>query len=150
MGEVVDQLKASQMAGVRPARLYFPGIRVSFTYHNRIPPQVCAQSQGNPRRQIIRLLYSLEKDISVQAKRVIENVKAVIEEAGGTLSNVVKVTFFLYVGDDPEVQAAHFAAFNKVYETYFTGVRPARAFVPVYNPKNVPGCSMDAVAVLPE
>ena len=92
----------------------------------------------------------VEKDISVQAKRVIENVKAVIEEAGGTLSNVVKVTFFLYVGDDPEVQAAHFAAFNKVYETYFTGVRPARAFVPVYNPKNVPGCSMDAVAVLPE
>ena len=92
----------------------------------------------------------VEKDISVQAKRVIENVKAVIEEADGTLSNVVKVTFFLYVGDDPEVQAAHFAAFNKVYETYFTGVRPARAFVPVYNPKNVPGCSMDAVAVLPE
>lgn len=91
----------------------------------------------------------VEKEISVQARRVIENVKAVIEEAGGTLSDVVKVTFFLYVGDDPEVQKAHFVAFNKVYETYFTGVRPARTFVPVYNPKNLPGCSMDAIAILP-
>jgi len=92
----------------------------------------------------------VEKDISVQAKRVIENIKAVIEEAGGTLSNVVKVTFFLYVGDDPDLQKAHFAAVNKIYETYFTGVRPARTFIPVYNPKNLPGCSMDAIAILPK
>jgi hypothetical protein len=37
-----------------------------------------------------------------------------------------------------------------VYETQFTGVRPARAFINVYRPSLVPNVGMDVIAVTHE
>jgi len=59
-------------------------------------------------------------DIKGQTKQVIENIKAVLEEAGLTLNNVIKTTVFLKdMGD--------FAAMNEVYGGYFKENPPARS-----------------------
>lgn len=69
-------------------------------------------------------------DIRVQAEQVLKNVGAILRAAGTDYANVVKTTCFL-------ADMADFAAFNAVYETYFTG-KPARSCVAVKQlPKNV-------------
>ena len=61
----------------------------------------------------------VDGDISVTTRRVLENLKAVLEEAGLTFNNVVKCEVFLAdMGD--------FAAMNAVYSEYFTENKPAR------------------------
>ncbi|EGO63921.1 RidA family protein [Acetonema longum] len=62
--------------------------------------------------------------IAGQTKQSLENVKAVLAEAGCTLAHVVKATVFIKNMDD-------FAAMNNVYAEYFTGECPARACVEV-------------------
>ena len=63
-------------------------------------------------------------DIKAQTERVLENVKAVLEDQKLTFSNVVKSTVFMTnLGD--------FAAMNEVYARYFTGDFPARSTVQV-------------------
>ena len=66
----------------------------------------------------------VEGDIEVQTKRVLENVKAIIEAAGMKLENVVKCSCFLSNMED-------FVRFNTVYESYFGGSAPARETVEV-------------------
>ena len=69
-------------------------------------------------------------DITAQAEQVMENVKAILDEAGTCFENVVKTTCFLS-------DMADFAEFNKVYEKYFVS-KPARSCVAVKAlPKNV-------------
>jgi 2-iminobutanoate/2-iminopropanoate deaminase len=63
-------------------------------------------------------------DIRAQARRVLENVKGVVEAAGFSLAQVVKCTCFL---KDME----HFAQFNAVYAEYFREDPPARECVEV-------------------
>lgn len=79
-------------------------------------------------------------DISVQAKQVMENVGEILKEAGAGFEDVVKTTCFLARMED-------FAAFNSVYEQYFTG-KPARSCVAVKElPKNVL-CEVEVIAVV--
>ena len=72
----------------------------------------------------------VEGGIAEQTHRICQNLKAVLEEAGSSLSDVVKTVCFLAdMGD--------FAAFNDVYGQYFTE-KPARSCVAVKTlPKNV-------------
>ena len=63
------------------------------------------------------------KGIEAQTEQVIRNLKAVLKAAGTDLSSVIKTTCFLQ-------SMADFAAFNSVYEQYFTG-KPARSCVEV-------------------
>lgn len=66
----------------------------------------------------------VEGDIAVQARRVLENVAAVLGEAGLGLGDVVKATVFLAdMGD--------FAAMNGVYSEFFSAWRPARSTIGV-------------------
>lgn len=58
--------------------------------------------------------------IEAQTTRALENVKAILTEAGYALSDVVKATVLLDSIDD-------FAAMNAIYSTYFTEEKPARA-----------------------
>ena len=58
-------------------------------------------------------------DIKSQAEQSLKNVKAILEEAGLTMKNVVKTTVFL-------ADMADFAAMNEVYSTYFSEPYPAR------------------------
>ena len=69
-------------------------------------------------------------DITAQAEQVMQNLAAVLEEAGATYQSAVKTTCFL-------ADMADFAAFNAVYAKYFTE-NPARSCVAVKTlPKNV-------------
>lgn len=61
--------------------------------------------------------------IEAQTEQVIKNLAAVLEAAGSSLERVVKTTCFLKSISD-------FAAFNGIYEQYFTG-KPARSCVEV-------------------
>ena len=79
-------------------------------------------------------------DIVVQAHQSIKNVGAILAEAGTDYQHVVKTTCFLADMND-------FAAFNKVYEEYFTE-KPARSCVAVKTlPKNVL-CEVEVIAVV--
>jgi len=70
-------------------------------------------------------------DIKVEAKQVMENLKAILTEAGLSFSNVVKTSIFL-------TDMGNFAQINEVYGTYFTDQFPARETVQVAAlPKNV-------------
>ena len=73
----------------------------------------------------------IEGDIEVQTKQVLENLKAIIEEAGMTLKNVLKCSCFLQSMED-------FVKFNSVYDSYFAASLPARETVEVGRlPKDV-------------
>ncbi len=73
----------------------------------------------------------IEGDIEVQTKQVLENVKAIIEETGMTLQNVLKCSCFLKNMED-------FVKFNSVYNSYFAESLPARETVEVGRlPKDV-------------
>ena len=63
-------------------------------------------------------------DIKAQAKQSLENVKAVLAEAGATFNNVVKTTVYI-------VDMADFGAVNEVYAEYFGDHKPARSCVAV-------------------
>jgi 2-iminobutanoate/2-iminopropanoate deaminase len=72
-----------------------------------------------------------EGGISTQTDRVLKNLSAVIQAAGGSLTAIVKTTVFLADMDD-------FAGMNEVYARHFGDHRPARAAVAVRTlPKNV-------------
>ena len=62
--------------------------------------------------------------VEEEAKRVLENVKGLLEGAGFTLEQVVKTTIFAVSMDD-------FAAVNGVYAQYFGENAPARSFIAV-------------------
>ncbi|MBD5531153.1 MAG: RidA family protein [Lachnospiraceae bacterium] len=79
-------------------------------------------------------------DINVQAEQVMKNVGAILEAAGTDYTKVVKTTCFL-------AEMADFAAFNAVYEKYFTG-KPTRSCVAVKQlPKDVL-CEVEVIAYL--
>ncbi len=79
-------------------------------------------------------------DITVQAKQVMLNVGEILKAAGTNFENVVKTTCFL-------AEMADFAAFNAVYEQYFTG-KPARSCVAVKQlPKDVL-CEVEVIALV--
>src|SRR5881394_3819886 len=63
-------------------------------------------------------------DIKAQTERVLENVKAILDDQKLTFANVVKSTVFL-------VNLADFAGMNEVYSKYFTSDFPARSTIQV-------------------
>ena len=78
-------------------------------------------------------------DIKVQATRVFDSMKALLEAAGSSCEDVVKTTVFIKDMND-------FAALNEIYATYFTGAFPARSCVEVARlPKDVL-IEMEAIA----
>lgn len=80
-------------------------------------------------------------DVAAQAKQVLDNLEAVLAEAGASLDTVVKTTCFL-------TDMAHFAAFNTVYAERFVNNKPARSCVAVRRlPKDVL-VEIEAVAVV--
>ena len=83
----------------------------------------------------------LEDDVVIQTAQVLKNLKAVLEEAGSSMSQVVKTTIFIDSMDD-------FAVINEIYEEAFGSHKPARATVAVKTlPKNAL-VEIDAVALV--
>ena len=71
-----------------------------------------------------------EGGIKAQTKQALENISAVLTEAGYTIADVVKVNVFL-------TDMLDFVAMNEVYSEYFSKPEPARTTVQVLGlPKN--------------
>ena len=66
----------------------------------------------------------VSEDISEQARRVLDNLTAVLKAENLTFSHIVKTTIFL-------TDMADFQAVNEVYATYFSDIPPARSTVAV-------------------
>ncbi len=82
----------------------------------------------------------VSEDIKEQTKQCLENLKAILEEAGLSLNDVVKTGVFIKDMNE-------FAAINEVYASYFTDNKPARACVEVARlPKDV-RVEIEAIAV---
>lgn len=83
----------------------------------------------------------VEGGIREQAERVMENLAAILREAGTSFDRVVKTTCYLADFDD-------FAAFNEVYAKYFGSAPPSRSTVQAARlPRNVL-VEVDAIATI--
>ena len=77
-------------------------------------------------------------DVTAQAEQALQNLGAILKEAGADYDKIVKTTCFL-------ADMADFAAFNAVYAKYITNT-PARSCVAVKTlPKNVL-CEVEVIA----
>ncbi|MCB9455847.1 MAG: hypothetical protein H6671_07675 [Anaerolineaceae bacterium] len=76
-----------------------------------------------------------------QAERVFANIQAIVEAAGASMADVVKVTVYLADG-------ANFAEMNEIYQRFFPAPYPART--PVLAPVYLAHIMADAVVALPE
>lgn len=82
-------------------------------------------------------------NIDAQTRQVCENLKAAVEEAGGTLDDIVRVDVYVR-------NMEHFEAIHKVRREYFTGIAPASTMVEVskfVSPDYL--IEINAIAVLP-
>lgn len=66
----------------------------------------------------------LASTVEEQTKNALLNMKIIIEEAGGNISDIVKTTIFLKNLD-------HVSIVNKIYREYFPDTKPARSCVEV-------------------
>jgi 2-iminobutanoate/2-iminopropanoate deaminase len=80
--------------------------------------------------------------IEEETKRTMDNLKDIIEAAGGTMDNVVKCTAHLADIND-------FDRYNKVYATYFTGIKPARTTVQSVLAENLK-VEIDCIVKIPQ
>jgi 2-iminobutanoate/2-iminopropanoate deaminase len=84
---------------------------------------------------------TVEGNLQIQTKRVLENIEATIKAAGGSLDELVKITVYLTDLDD-------YDAVNEAYGAQFSANPPARVCVEVSRlPDNV-SVEMDAIAYL--
>jgi len=80
-------------------------------------------------------------NIETETTQVMENLKAVLEEAGFSFANVVKTTIFL---SDMEM----FGRMNAIYAKYFEGlIAPARETVQVANLPKYVNVEISCIAV---
>jgi 2-iminobutanoate/2-iminopropanoate deaminase len=83
------------------------------------------------------------QDFRSQAVQCLENIKAIVESAGATMADVVKVNAYL-------ADLANFPVFNEVYATYFMAPHPARTTVGAVLPGGSIQVEIDAVVALPK
>ena len=80
--------------------------------------------------------------IEEETIRTLDNIKAIIEAAGATMDDVVKCTVHLSDIKD-------FDRYNKVYASYFTGIKPARTTVQSVLAENIK-VEIDAIVKMPD
>ena len=84
----------------------------------------------------------IDGDISAQTRRVLENLKAVLESGGSSLNQVVKATVYL-------TDLSAFSKMNEVYAVYLGHVKPARSTVGVAALPLGASVEIDLVALAP-
>ena len=80
-------------------------------------------------------------DIGAQTEQVFANLRAILEEAGSSLDNLVKTTVFLQNLDD-------FAGMNEVYSKHVGDTPPARSTVEVAKLPSGALVEIEAVALV--
>lgn len=83
----------------------------------------------------------LKGNIKDVARLSLENVKAVLNEAGASLNDVVKVTVFVK-------DMNNFAQINEVYAEYFSEHKPARSLVEVARLPKDGDIEIEAIAII--
>ena len=79
--------------------------------------------------------------IAEQTRRVMDNIKALLDAVGASFQHVARTTVFM-------VDLGEFAAMNEIYASYFTAPYPARSTVQVVKlPKDV-RVEIDVIAVI--
>jgi 2-iminobutanoate/2-iminopropanoate deaminase len=96
-----------------PIGPYNQAILVNGTLY--ISGQVCIDPQSGSLKN---------RDIQDETHQVMQNLKAILSEAGMTFSNVVKTTIFI-------TDMNRFSEINEIYGKYFSGDFPARETVQV-------------------
>jgi 2-iminobutanoate/2-iminopropanoate deaminase len=86
---------------------------------------------------------AMPQDFRGQAERTLQNVKAIVEAAGATMADVVKVNAYL-------ADLANFPAFNEVYAKFFTPPYPARTTVGASLPGGAVQVEIDVIVSLPK
>ena len=76
-------------------------------------------------------------DVKAQTRRILKNVSAILEDAGTSLENVLKVTVLLK-------DRSLFADFNEAYGEFFTKNQPPRP--PIFMDTGASLVSMDFIA----
>lgn len=84
----------------------------------------------------------IEGDIAAQTRRVLENLKAVLEAGGSALDRVVKATVYL-------TDLSTFARMNEVYSEYLGHVKPARSTVGVASLPLGASVEIEVIALVP-
>lgn len=82
----------------------------------------------------------VEGDIQAQTRRVLSNLKAVLEAAGSSLDRVVKTTVFMQ-------DLGEFARMNAVYAEFFPSAPPARSTVQVAGLPRGAGIEIECLAL---
>ncbi len=83
----------------------------------------------------------IKGEIEKETEQILNNIKAIVEEAGGSMENIVKTTIYLK-------DMSNFSRVNEIYGKFFTALPPARATVEISNlPKSV-DIEIEAIAVL--
>ena len=80
------------------------------------------------------------EDIASQTKQSLTNIKAILEQAGYAMNDVVKMTVLL-------ADIEQFTAMNDVYNTFFEAPYPARAAFAVKTLPKYAGIEIEAIAV---
>ena len=83
----------------------------------------------------------VEGDFSAQARRVFENLKAVLREGRSDFSRVTKATVYL-------TDLANFQTLNAIYAEYFGNHKPARTTVGVASLPKGAAVEIDLVATV--
>lgn len=83
---------------------------------------------------------AMAKGVEAQARQALDNLGAILKEAGMDYCDVVKTTVFLADIND-------FTAINSIYAEYFTGEAPARSCVQVAALPKAGLFEVEAVAV---
>ena len=83
----------------------------------------------------------IQGDFAAQVRRVLDNLKAVLHEAGGDLRNVVRSTVYL-------TDLANFQNMNAIYAEYFGESKPARSTIGVAQLPRGAAVEIDLIAVL--
>ena len=78
--------------------------------------------------------------IEAQTRRVLDNIKEILEATKSSLKEVIKVTVFLKNMND-------FQKFNEVYSLYFEDSKPARSCVEVSNLPLGATIEIDVIAI---
>jgi 2-iminobutanoate/2-iminopropanoate deaminase len=86
-------------------------------------------------------MQMVEGDVVVQTRRVLQNLKAILDEAGADWSDVVKTTVYLK-------NLADFPAMNEVYAQALGSATPARSTVQVEELPRGSMVEIDAIVVL--
>lgn len=83
----------------------------------------------------------VKDDIQKETRLALENLRAILEEAGATLNDVVKVTVFIK-------DMNQFGRINEIYGEFFNEHKPARSCVEVARLPKDGNVEIEAVAII--